>query len=346
MTSVHVNTLTIAMLITILFMGAWLSRYYGADNAGSGESNAQQLLYSFSDLAGEYYFGDGCAVNSSLKINPDGTFDRTGAGCEGRGHFEHGSVVLKDHRLELHGAFEYETNAFEPSSRMNFRKTEGTGCDDLLCPVKWGSRLYLVSARMEHAGYAQLMKKAKIDINTAEANPFIGFACDVTSGYEPRQTLHGLHAYIRVGDENKKVAGIPDLPSRYLKYILKQPAKGKIVKVVSRVVMRDVMSPLTSGTEAGACKTTKCETAAPPLLGPTEPSEELTALVNVGRRSGIKPGMHVFVERKTFHDEASVLNVEEDTSLIKFSHQPMDKLDKAPGIGAAVSSAVDWSAPL
>jgi len=73
-----------------------------------------------------------------------------------------------------------------------------SGFDGALVPVKWGSRRYLIP---------------EDDLQR--------FTTDINLGEEPRtgsNSRMGMH-YLRVGDENKPISGLPDLPAEYLKKI-------------------------------------------------------------------------------------------------------------------------------
>ncbi len=73
-----------------------------------------------------------------------------------------------------------------------------SGFDGTLVPVKWGSRTYLIP---------------EDDLQS--------FTTDINLGEEPRNASHnraGMH-YLKVGDEDKLVSGLPDLPAEYLKKI-------------------------------------------------------------------------------------------------------------------------------
>lgn len=334
-TTWHVNTLTLVTLMLLFSLEVWLSLFPVAVNT-EAQNTRQVFEYKFADLAGEYYSGDGCAVNATIKIRPDGTFVRIGSGCEGNQRVEQGSISLRKHRLELHTLFEYQANAFN-SARSNFNRAPNGNEPELLCPVRWGKRMYLVSARTEQQWLVELLKQSKIDIDTADVNAFVGFSCDVNAGFEPRQALQGT-AYIKIGDENKAAEGVPDLPACYLPYILKKPVKGEIVSIISCVRMQE--SPLMCDSNSNKGSAEKSTTQPnPPSLPGSESGEEVTAKVNVGLGSGIKRGMTLYVLSEEFSEKATVVSTDEASSVIKWNRYPFfHKHSAPPGVKGKVSS--------
>ena len=81
-----------------------------------------------------------------------------------------------------------------------------------LIPVTWGNRQYLV-----------------------DENHILDFCNGVNNGWEPQHggdyPLAFESAYLRIFDEDKPITGLPDLPKKWMPYILKEPVTGKIVGV-------------------------------------------------------------------------------------------------------------------
>jgi hypothetical protein len=71
--------------------------------------------------------------------------------------------------------------------------------------VPWGARVYLV-----------------------KPNFLLTFCNDVNAGRLPSGSW-GLYP-LRIEDFNKKVTGLPQVPKKYRKYLLKKPIKGRIIK--------------------------------------------------------------------------------------------------------------------
>lgn len=123
-----------------------------------------------------------------------------------------------------------------------------------------------------------------------------GFCNAVNAGVEPRggegdpdypQFLRGGHFgsfYLRDGDENKKVTGEPQLPGEWRRFLLKEPVEGLVLSV--------------GGGEG-------------------------EAVVNVGARKGLRPGMLLFLASDgrdlppSPHEAMEVLSVEDETAKVR-----------------------------
>jgi hypothetical protein len=123
-----------------------------------------------------------------------------------------------------------------------------------------------------------------------------GFCNAVNAGFEPRggeddpnysPLLRGVHFgsfYLREGDEKKKVTGEPELPGGWRRFLLKEPVEGLVLSV--------------GGGEG-------------------------EAVVNVGARKGLRPGMLLFIVSDgqdlppEFPDGMQVLSVEEETAKVR-----------------------------
>lgn len=150
-----------------------------------------------SQVAGQYYQGDGLGYNNYLRLSAEGTFGFEWAGClgtydENNGPYrlEKGVVVLSP---ELH------------SVRKNFK-----GMPFQYWPVNWGPRLYLIP------------KKEMLE-----------FVNGINQGNEPRNSAHGRF-YLREGDEKKPVNGFPGLPAEWPDYLLEAPLTGSVIKAQDR----------------------------------------------------------------------------------------------------------------
>jgi hypothetical protein len=109
------------------------------------------------------------------------------------------------------------------------------GIAEELIPVSWGDRRYLIAS-----------------------DEMIRFCNHVNSREEPRSSVHGFHL-LRDGDEEKEIAGRPDIPEEYKKYLLKKPIQGEIIAVGKHTdyekeedwKVRDVAVTINIGKEVG-----------------------------------------------------------------------------------------------
>ena len=152
-----------------------------------------------SQLAGQYFFGDGTGVNNYLKLSQDRIFSFKWQGClgtydenEGTYSYEQGVLVLFPKR---------------PNIREGFK-----GTPTHFFPISWGVRLYLIPQ-----------------------DQMLDFVNVINQGREPRKDKLG-NFYLREGDEKKPVEGIPVLPSQWNDYLLQKPIEGKVIKVERRKV--------------------------------------------------------------------------------------------------------------
>jgi len=129
-------------------------------------------------ISGSYYYGDGLGVNCSLVVKSEGRFSFIWRGCLGvYDQNQGGAKVVKDHLI---------LTPEQPNESKGFG---GTPTDFIL--VCWGDRLYLVP---KDAGKA--------------------FCSLVNEGGEPRSNVHG-NFYLRRGDWEKKVTGLPIVPKEW-----------------------------------------------------------------------------------------------------------------------------------
>ena len=146
---------------------------------------------SLGPIAGTYYQGDGWIFRRFLEIRPDGTFEYEMAGDVRLLQAEaRGTASVADGALIL--APKTEKGKGEPVPRR-------------LAIVRWGPRVYL-------------MQDSEIP----------DFANMVNQGFEPRSDARGLPAYLRDGDWDKPVTGLPDLPAQHRSWLLARPIEGKV----------------------------------------------------------------------------------------------------------------------
>lgn len=136
-------------------------------------------------IAGNYYYGNGLGTNCYLDVQPEGRFSFIWRACLGvYGQNEGGAKVVKDHLI---------LTPEQPNDSIGC----GTATDFI--PVRWGDRLYLVP---QDAGKA--------------------FCSQVNEGSEPRSNVHN-HVYLRRGDWEKKVTGLPVVPKEWESLLQKKP---------------------------------------------------------------------------------------------------------------------------
>ena len=99
------------------------------------------------------------------------------------------------------------------------------------------------------------------------ADDMIGFCNAVNSRDEPREGGHGKYL-LRRGDERKKVVGDPVVPAECRAYLLKSPVSAEIIKIGSYTTRPSV-----------------CEWK----------FKDTPVTVNVGKKSGLFPGMELSV---------------------------------------------------
>jgi hypothetical protein len=141
------------------------------------------------DWAGEYYMGDGLGACITLLLSPKSGVTYQWDSDLGLRDQNKGAVSANGQRMEFKWAYS-DTEEDELES------------DFLL--VRWGERRYFV-----------------------EVNRILSFCLDIEQKREPRKDIHGLW-YMRVGDENKKVEGNPELPKGFEKYLHMKPIEGTI----------------------------------------------------------------------------------------------------------------------
>ncbi|QOC23244.1 hypothetical protein IC757_03575 [Wenzhouxiangella sp. AB-CW3] len=146
--------------------------------------------------AGEYYAGDGTAVNIYLWLAPESGFVFEWHGCLGLYDINHGTIGFDGKTIHL--------DFKHPNEREGFQ-----GLAEALIPIEWGDRRYLVPP--DEMGE---------------------FANDVNACLETRQGSRGGHL-LRRGDHELKASGYPILPEEFAAYLLEDPIDATITDVVS-----------------------------------------------------------------------------------------------------------------
>ena len=149
------------------------------------------------DIAGDYYFGDGLGVRCSLSVTAKGKFAFQWRGCLGTYDSNAGTAMVKDGILHI--------TPKKPNLHDGLR-----GTPTEFYPVRWDARLYLIPT-----------------------NKMIEFCSDFNQGSEPRHVITGFY-YMRLGDEEKPVAGKPAVPEEWARFLLDKPVRGKITELVGR----------------------------------------------------------------------------------------------------------------
>jgi hypothetical protein len=147
-------------------------------------------------VAGYYYLGDGLGVNCSLSVKPEGKFSFGWRGCLGVYDENTGGAKVVGGRLIL--------SPERPNVREGFR---GTKTDFYV--VRWSDRLYLIPEGDQQE-----------------------FCNAVNQGQEPRSRSHGRF-YLRRGDWDRKVTGLPSVPQEWAPMLLKKPLRGRVIEVLS-----------------------------------------------------------------------------------------------------------------
>ena len=142
-------------------------------------------------IAGEYSYGNGFDDNCTLEISADGRFIYKRCNCETVVYQAQGTVSLQDGQLRLNS--EKAPDAW------------GAGSSDVLVPVSWGQRLYLVPH-----------------------NDLAGFSNHVNRGTEP-VTRGSMGSYfLREGDWDRPAPGKPELPGDWKARLLDEPLHGQV----------------------------------------------------------------------------------------------------------------------
>jgi len=183
------------------------------------------------EWAGEYYAGDGLGMNTRLILAPRAGHVFEWSSCGRLADRNYGAIASDGRDLRLSFTFENRPDGF-------------FGVAPLLSVVPWGARRYLVPA-----------------------DDIVGFCNQINGGSEPRTDMHGLY-FLRCGDEDTAVDGVPELPLGYGDYLLKSPVEATVLSV-------------------GA--------PSPPPSGIKWKRQDIPLTLDAGSDQGLKVGMQVFV---------------------------------------------------
>lgn len=152
--------------------------------------NAEAAKLKDHPWAGHYFMGDGLGLNIDLTLAPDSGFVYEWRGCLGLYDRNWGKVTRTDKGLEL--AFEL------PNAKSGIR------LPSTLVPVRWGKRVYLVSA-----------------------DDIVDFCNEVNAGDEPRAEPHGS-VLLRVEKELPPAEGRPEVPAEFRPWLLDRPIRAAL----------------------------------------------------------------------------------------------------------------------
>ena len=201
----HFTLLTVSILLIASVEVVWPARGYG---------NSRTVPATV-DIVGKFAQGDGLCGNT-LVLNADNTFkysEYTDAGPDANWsgtyrYLNNVITLLPSHDIGKSENGRKILDAYENEIKLNRRWHLGK-----LMPIRWGSRLYLLS-------------------NTEMRS----FCNDINLGEEPRGTLLGSY-FIRefkAGEWNlPAVTGFPQLPKRWRTFLLPKPVTGKVMTVVN-----------------------------------------------------------------------------------------------------------------
>lgn len=145
--------------------------------------------------------------------------------------------------------------------------------------VPWGSRLYLV-----------------------EPSDKLWFCNSVNLGDEPAGNVLNSGFYLRVGDEVKRVSGLPQVPRSWASYLFQHPVTGSVL-AIRGIQVKDQM-----GVKAASVVT-----------------------LNIGRRQGLKSGMQFWMD--TPRSYVQIMQVKTTQSVAQ-----VDSPSASIKVGASVSS--------
>jgi hypothetical protein len=180
----------------------------------------------FKKFAGTYVTGHEFG-GGSIKLETDGTFSDGGGSDDGTEVSTSGNYTLSDGVLHFkitkqmgkRALDRKEFNLLDPEERKEMFRGEDTGEAERefkRLPIEWSERIYL--------------------INESELK---NFANAINLGIEPRSSLisrddsspwYGSF-YLRSGDERKKVIGNPNLPEKWLSFLLRKPLIAKVTDI-------------------------------------------------------------------------------------------------------------------
>jgi len=203
--------------------------------------------------AGRYYFGNGLGKNVTLTLAPENGFTVTWRGCLGLYDQNHGTADWNGDTLKLSFAFDVAEGYI------------GNYANEYM-PIRWGERIYLI-----------------------RADGIIEFCNAINSRTEPRTGVYGRFL-LRREDEKKEAKGKPQLPEKFMPYLLDKPVDAAIVSI--------------KDTREGKI------------------TEKIaTVVVNKGKKDGLLPGMELNVVRPgSVYGEVRLIKVEETQSEGEFRY--------------------------
>jgi hypothetical protein len=195
------------------FLAAFLAWAAFLLQAGGPRRDAVWGEDTLGSIAGRYYFGDGF-VSNLLTITPEGRFQSEREGClgvydrnEGRAEVVAGHLLLRPSRLNMRRAAVRLLGGQDAPDAIAADFFGGGRSSDLI-PVRWGRRLYLVPRD--------------------EGRDFCN---GVNLGLQARYPASAF--YLRAGDKDDGVEGLPSVPEAWGPMLLKQPLRGKVVEVMA-----------------------------------------------------------------------------------------------------------------
>jgi hypothetical protein len=219
----------------------------------------------------------------SRTLEPDGHYSAGGGSDDGTVIRESGTYalsggVLRFTILKLVGSRNHggdEKNLLDPKERKEIFGESASGDavrEYTMLPVTWSDRIYLIS---------------ESDLKD--------FANAINLGLEPRSWLTAQSPdepyygsfYLRKGDEQKKVKGMPSLPKEWLAFLLREPVTATVISIQE--------------SKKAAFMTSS------------------TATINRGRRDGIKVGMRLVAkgEEPSTSFGTEIISVEEETAKVR-----------------------------
>ncbi len=228
------------------------------------KANAQELhAWPWS---GQYYAGDGIAFNLRLAIAPKaGVVYWCDSDLGGLYELNYGSFREEDGYIHL---------TFDKKGVKE--KGNGEELHPVLVPLRWGDCRYLIPE-----------------------NEMIDFCNHINRGSQSVSRAARFLAH--VDDQGKKTAGIPKVPPKYQKYLLKEPINAEVIWIGETVILErnDRWPP-------GKHRVTKVR-------------------LNRGKGDGLLPGMELFhpqfpdlrvldVSASTCHAETSECLLEEEAA--------------------------------
>jgi hypothetical protein len=189
------------------------------------QSPAQQES-TFKKFAGTYVTGHEFG-GGSIKLEADGTFSDGGGSDDGTEISTSGNYTLSNGVLHFkitkqtgkRAGDRKEFNLLNLEERKEMFRGDDSGeveREFKYLPIEWSERIYLIN---------------EIDLKD--------FANAINLGLEPRSSLtsgwdtlpwYGSF-YLRSGDEQKKVTGIPNLPEKWLSFLLRKPVTATVISV-------------------------------------------------------------------------------------------------------------------